>query len=146
MLLLTQPLEMQGGGLNRAFSEGTQHPRAGGTVLLPRFSFPEQHRGTWPSPSHSSSLSLFGFVREWSLYMGPPLYTKSGGREDEGGRVRKTLQKFRDLVKTDKVSEKEHEQTWSTIQNHVSGRKAIKAYWLRENSANFYKIICACSW
>lgn len=32
---LTQPSEMQGGGLNGAFTEGTQHSGAGGSVLLP---------------------------------------------------------------------------------------------------------------
>lgn len=34
-----------------------------------------------------------------------PLH-KSGGSRDSGGSVRKTLQEFRDTVKTDKFSEK----------------------------------------
>lgn len=115
---------MQGGGLNGAFSEGTQHPRAGGSVLLPRTA---QRDLTKP-------LSFLCTLILWVCQAVKPLQEatpqqKSGGRGDwGGGRVRKTLQKFRDLVKTDQVSEEEYEQTRNTIKNHASGRKAIKAY------------------
>lgn len=123
MLLLTQPLEMEGGELNGAFSEGTQHPGAGGSVLLPR-------TAQWDLTKHLSVL----FTLVLQVYQAlkplngatPP--HKSGGRGDWRGRVRKTLQKFRDLAKNDKASEKEYEQTRNTIKNHMSGRKAIKAY------------------
>lgn len=76
MLLLTQPSEMQRGGLNGAFSEGTQHPGAGGSVLLP----------STAQPKHLSVLFplTFGSVRQGNLYMGPPLYTNLGA-EGTGG-------------------------------------------------------------
>lgn len=56
-----------------------------------------------------------------------PLH-KSGGRGDWRARGRKTLQKSRGLVKTDKLSEKEYEQTQNTIKTHMSDRTVIKAY------------------
>lgn len=63
------------------------------------------------------------------LHGASPLH-KSGGRGDWRGRVRKTFQKFRGSAKTDKVCEKEYEQTRNTIKHHMSGRKVIKAYLL----------------
>lgn len=122
MLLLTQPSEMQGEGLNGAFSEGPQGSGAGGSVLLPR-------TAQWDLPKHLSVLSTLLWVCQAvkPLHGTTPLH-KSGGRGDWRGRVRKTLPKSRDLVKIYEVSEKEHEQTRNTIKNRMSGGKAIKAY------------------
>lgn len=124
MLLLTQPLEMQGGGLNGAFSEGIQYPMAG-----VQFSFPNRKGGPDQAPLIPLPFPPLGLSGSEAFTWGH-LSTQSWGLEGtcEGERVRKTLQKFRDLVKTNKVSEKEYEQIQNTIKNHMSGRKAIKAY------------------
>lgn len=76
MLLLPQLLEMQGGGLNGAFSEGTQHPGAGGSVRTAQ----------WDLTKHLSvlfALVLRVYQALKPLHGASPLH-KSGAEETRG--------------------------------------------------------------